>query len=105
MDNLYKSVEIADNAKIYDNSAQAEPQSILALVNNQIVQYSQKIPQWVTQSVPQELFYSYSNKLNIALQIYPTINQVKGILNNRLIEFKSLKAINITLSSTIAPKN
>ncbi|NJL78293.1 MAG: AAA family ATPase [Richelia sp. RM2_1_2] len=86
MNNLAKALEIANSSTIYDNSAQAEPKEILLLENNQIVQSSNNIPQWVTQAVPQELFDSYSNRLNIALQIYPTINQVRDILNDRLIE-------------------
>lgn len=86
INNLSKAIEIADNAKIYDNSAQAEPRSILVLLNNQIVKSSNNIPQWVMQSVPQELFNSYNNRLNIAFQIYPTINQVKDILNDKLIK-------------------
>ena len=89
INNLPKALEIANKAAIYDNSTEIGHREILLLVNNQIVQSSKDMPQWVTQSVPQELFNSYSNRLNIALQIYPTINQVKGILNDRLIEVNS----------------
>ncbi|MGB3650137.1 MAG: zeta toxin family protein [Rivularia sp. (in: cyanobacteria)] len=48
MNNLYKAIEIADNTKVYDNSAQAEPRSILVLVNNQIVKSSNNIPEGAT---------------------------------------------------------
>jgi predicted ABC-type ATPase len=86
MNNLPKAIKIANDAAIYDNSAQAEPKNILLLENNQIVQSSKDIPQWVTQAVPQELFDSYNYRLNIALETYPIINRVQSILNNRLIE-------------------
>ncbi|MDY6900199.1 MAG: zeta toxin family protein, partial [Cyanobacteriota bacterium] len=85
LNNLQKAIKIADDTAIYDNSAQAEPRSVLLFENNQIVQSSQNIPQWITQSVPQEFFDSYNNRLNLALEIYLTVNQVKDILSNRLI--------------------